>query len=295
MVEDRSTGRRLFVIGNYLFLIGLAVTCVLPLIHILAISFSSSAAASANMVRFWPIDFTTASYDFVLSSERFYQSLWVSVQRVVLGVLVNMVLTVLVAYPLSKEVHVFRWRTAYAWFFVLTTLINGGLITTYLVVRQTGLLDTIWSLILPGAVPVFNVVLLMNFFRTLPRELEEAALIDGAGHWTVLWRIYLPLSTPALATICLFVAVGHWNEWFSGLIYMNSQENYPLQSYIRQVIASTDPIALARQQDFQALRSISDRTVKAAQIFLAALPILLVYPFLQRYFVGGLVLGSVKE
>lgn len=288
------TSRRAFVVFNYTFLILLALLSVLPLVQLLAVSFSTSAAADAGLVTLWPVGLTGAAYQYALSSPQFLTSLGVSLKRVVLGTAVNMVLTTLIAYALSKEPAAFRWRTVYVWFFVLTMLFQGGLIPLYMVVRGTGLLDTLWALILPRAVLVFNVVLLLNFFRGLPKELEEAALVDGAGHWTVLWRIYLPLSTPALATVGLLTMVMHWNAWFDGIVFMNSPSNYPLQSYLQTVIVERAVVVFAGP-DLELLRQVSNRTFQAAQIFLAALPILAVYPLLQRYFVKGIVLGSVKQ
>jgi len=195
---------------------------------------------------------------------------------------------------LAKEVRQFRYRTAYAWAFVFSMLFSGGLIPMYMLIRSLGMIDTIWALVLPGAIPVFNVVLLLNFYRSLPKELEEAAFMDGAGHWRTLWTLYVPLSLPALATIGLFATVGHWNSWFDGIIYMNSPDNYPLQSYLRTVVVQRDLSSMTYTEALQESRQISDRTLKAAQIFLGALPILLLYPFLQRYFMQGIVLGSVK-
>ena len=284
--------RRLFMIANGLLLVMLALACLFPLLHVLAISFSSGPAVAAGKVVLWPVDFTTAAYDFALSRPAFRSAFVVSVQRVILGTLVNMALTVLVAYPLSKENSVFPSRTVYTWFFIVTMLVGGGLIPLYMVVRWTGLLDSIWALVLPNAVPVFNVVLLMNFFRGLPRELEEAAFVDGASHWEVLFRIYLPLSMPALATLTLFSFVMHWNSWFDGLIFMNSPENYPLQSYLQTLVIGQDLSQFS--MDPTLLQLVSNDTFKAAQIFIGALPILLLYPFLQRFFVKGIVLGSVK-
>ncbi|HYI24512.1 MAG TPA: carbohydrate ABC transporter permease [Thermomicrobiales bacterium] len=284
--------RRLFVIANGIALALLAVACLFPLVHVLAISFSAGPAVSAGKVILWPVDFTTSAYDFALSRPAFRSAFVVSVQRVILGTVVNMVLTVLVAYPLSKENDVFPMRTVYTWFFIVTMLVSGGLIPLYMVVRWTGLLDSIWALVLPVAVPVFNVVLLMNFFRGLPKELEEAAFVDGASHWEVLFRIYLPLSMPAIATLTLFSFVMHWNSWFDGLIFMNSPDNYPLQSYLQTLVIGQDLSQFS--MDPKLLQLVSNDTFKAAQIFIGALPILVLYPFLQRYFVKGIVLGSVK-
>jgi len=293
MVESYSPGRKVFIGANYAALALLSLLCLIPLIHVLAVSFSSSQAATAGLVKLWPVDFTLSSYRFVLAKPEFLKSIGVTLTRVAIGLTVNMALTILVAYPLSKEVGRFPYRTLYVWIFVVTMLFYGGLIPQYMIVKYTGIMDSIWALVLPGAVPIFNVVLLLNFFRGLPRELEEAAFIDGAGHWTTLWRIMVPLSAPALATLTLFATVGHWNSWFDGLIFMNSPDHYPLPSYLQTVVINRD-LSLVSAADMKSLAEVSDRTAKAAQILLGALPILLVYPFLQRFFMKGIVLGSVK-
>ncbi len=282
-----------FTIVNNCFLVLAALLCIIPLIHILAVSFSSSSAAAAGKVVFWPVEFSLNSYAYVAKRAAFWHSMLISVERIALGGVVNLVLTILCAYPLSKEKKEFRFRTFYAWAFFITMLFNGGLIPWYIIIKQMGLLDKIWALVLPGAVPVFSVILLLNFFREIPKELNEAAFIDGAGHWTTLWRVIVPVSTPALATITLFSLVGHWNSWFDGMILMNKAENYPLQSYIQTIVVQRSYSMLSRQE-ISELATISDRTLRASQIFLGTLPIVLVYPFLQKYFVKGIVLGGVK-
>lgn len=289
-----SIGYRIFNVWNIVFLVSLSIICILPLVHVLALSFSNSSAAGAGLVKLWPIGFTTNSYEFILKKPAFLNSLVVTLERVFLGTFINMMITLLVAYPLSKETQTFRFRTLYAWLFVFTILFSGGLIPWYMTVKWTGIMDTIWALVLPGAVPVFNIILLLNFFRGLPKELEESSSIDGASHWTTLWRIYAPLSMPALATIGLFTIVGHWNAWFDGLILMKSHDNYPLSTYLQTILVSID-LTKVSGESMKDLSEVSDRTAKSAQIFLGALPILLVYPFLQKYFVKGIVLGSVKE
>jgi len=192
----------------------------------------------------------------------------------------------------------FRGRTVIAWFFVLTILFNGGLIPSYMIVRYTNIMDTLWALVLPGALPVFSMLVVMNFMRGLPSELSEAAYIDGATHIQTLVRIILPVSTPTLATVTLFSFVGHWNSWFDGLIYMNSTNNYPLQSYLQTIIINPEAFFRTSYTIMDELRAyievVSARTSSAAQLFLATVPILMVYPFLQRYFTTGLVIGSVK-
>jgi putative aldouronate transport system permease protein len=269
----------------------LGILCLLPVINIIAFSLSSSAAANSGQVTFWPIDFSLDAYTYIMDEPRFGNSFLVSLRRVSLGLVISCLLTLLTAYPLSKESIRFRPRTYYVWFYVTTILFSGGLIPTYMVVRSYGLLDSIWALVLPGALQVFNITLMLNFFRGLPKELDESAFVDGAGHWTILFRIYLPLSLPSLATIALFTMVGHWNAWFDGLIYMNRSDNYPLQTYLQTIVTNPD---MSRVMNFAELKNISTRTVKTAQIIVAMLPIVVVYPFLQRYFVKGIVLGSVK-
>ncbi|GBF76988.1 hypothetical protein PA598K_05508 [Paenibacillus sp. 598K] len=289
-----SASRRVFLIFNYVFLIGVGLLCLLPIIHILAVSLSSRGAATAGAVGLWPVDLTWSSYQYVLTKPQFLTSMGVTAQRVVLGTSLSMFLTLIIAYPLSKEARVFQLRTFYAWFFVFTTLFSGGLIPWYMTVRDTGLIDSIWALVIPGAVPVFNVILLLNFFRGLPKELEESCFMDGGSYWSSLWRIYAPLSLPAMATVTLFTIVGHWNSWFDGLILMNTPEKYPLSSYLQTVIVQENLNKISADQAAM-LADVSNRTFKAAQIFVGSLPILLVYPFLQRFFVKGIVLGSVKE
>lgn len=289
-------GSRAFDIFNYIFLAAVAFLCLLPIINVLAISFSSSAKASAGLVKLLPQDFNIQSYKYALTKPQFLSSFLISVKRVVLGLLINIICTILTAYPLSKNPKELTGRNFYAWFMFVTMIFSGGLIPQFMVVKQTGLMNTIWALILPGAVPVFNVIILMNFFKQVPKEIVESAVVDGAGHLTILLKLFLPLSTPALATITLFTVVGHWNEWFSGMIYMTKPENYPLQTYLQSIIVVRDSstLATASKETLEMLSTVSDRTLKSAQIFIAAAPILAIYPFVQRYFMKGLTMGSVK-
>lgn len=293
MVESKHPATILFKILNYALLTILALSCLIPLIHVFAISLSSRAAATGGLVVLWPVDFTLESYKYVARRAAFWNSMLVTVERVVVGVGLNMFFCILCAYPLSKETSQFHARSVYVWYFFLTMLISGGLIPLYMIIRLTHLDGSFWSLVIPGAVPVYNIILLLNFFRQTPRELEEAGIMDGASQWTIMWRIYVPTSTAALATVGLYSTIYHWNEWFNGILYLKMPEQYPLQSYLRSVVIDTKLVNMGAN-DWQALALVSDKTVKCAHIFLAALPILLVYPFLQRFFVKGLVLGSVK-
>lgn len=287
-----SLGRRIFIVFNYTFCILLALLCVLPLVHILAISLSDEVAVNAGTVTLWPVDFTLASYEYILGEDKFFRAMGVSVIRVILALVIGMIMNVLAAYPLSKVKRQFRARQGYVWYFMVTMMIGGGLIPTYLVIANLGLLDSIWALVLPSAVNAYNIILLQNYMKSLPEEIMESAFVDGAGHWRNLFQIVLPLCKPVLATLVLFIAVAHWNSWFDGLIYMNNVRNYPLQSYLQTIVTEID-ISLIQNVEDLAL-NVTQKGNKSAQIFLAMMPILCVYPFLQKYFVGGIVMGSVK-
>ena len=289
-------GATIFDIMNCAFLIFSALICILPIINVLAVSFSSSGAAAAGEVKLWPVEFNIASYKHSLTKPQLLSSFLISVERVGLGLVISMLCTILAAYPLSKESKELYGRNAYAWFFFITMIFSGGLIPWYMTIKQVGLMDNIFALVLPGAVSVFNIIILLNFFRQLPREINESAYVDGAGHWTILWRIYVPLSIPSLATLILFTAVVHWNSWFDAMILMSTPAKYPLQTYLQSIIVVRDMamMANATQDQLKELSQVSDRTLKSSQIFIAALPVLALYPFLQKYFVKGLVLGSVK-
>lgn len=295
-MQKVSIGEKVFKVFNYIFLTMAGLICILPMLHLLAISFSSKTAATAGYVILWPVEFTTMAYKFILDKPEFLKAFLRTLERLFFGIPVSLFLVVLIAYPLSKSNRDFKWRTIYVWVFVITMLFSGGLIPLYMTVNALGLIDSIWALILPQAVPAFYIVLVLNFFRGLPRALEESAFIDGASHWRVLWNIYLPLSTPVLATVTLFLAVSHWNSWFDGLIFMNSPENYPLQSYLQIVIIQATSLVGSHmnQDQWKIMDTVSDKTAKAAQIIIGAIPILLAYPFLQKYFIKGIMLGSVK-
>lgn len=297
-ISKTSTGRKVFVVVNYLLLTIIALSCIVLFINLLAISLSDKTAVAANAVSFWPVGFNTAAYKFILDNIAFTRSLLISIARVGIGVPLNILLIVFTAYPLSKSNSDFRMRSVFSWFFVVTILFNGGLIPTYMTVKYTGLMDSLFALIIPLALNVFNMLVVMNFMRNLPKELEEAAYIDGAGHFQTLFKVILPVSKPTIATVTLFSFVWHWNSWFDGIIYMNRVEKYPLQSYLQTVVINPEAFFRNATNISQELANymnlVSARTTNAAQLFLATIPVLMVYPFLQKYFTTGLVLGSVK-
>jgi ABC-type glycerol-3-phosphate transport system permease component len=219
------------------------------------------------------------------------------VKRVLFGGLLNFALNIMMAFALSKDSKEFRMRNTYMWFLVFTMLFSGGIVPWFMTIKSYGMLDSMWALILPHAVQVFNVILLMNFFRNLPKELSEAAEIDGAGPWYIMLRLFVPLSLPAIATVTLFSIVFHWNSFFDGLILMNSQDHYPLQTYIQTLVAQLSAQAMTSMSPDQLAEAmaVSNRTFNAAKIIISMIPILLIYPFIQRFFIHGITLGSVKE
>lgn len=296
MKEYKSKGRVVFNIFNYIFISFMMLSCLVPLIHILALSFSGAAYTDSNMVTLIPKGFTLAAYKYVMKNEMFWRAFGITLTRLVIGVPLGLLLTILAAYPLSKEEHYFPARKIYMWLFMFVMIFNAGLVPTYLLVKDLNLMDTIWALVLPMGVNVFNIVLMMNFFRGIPREIEESALVDGARQHTILWKLYLPLAKPSIATITLFTFMGHWNSWMDGRIYMNSTSNYPLQTYLQNVLQSSDQVLLNsnNMQSIVERMAVSGQNLRAAQLFISMVPLLLIYPFLQKYFTTGLVMGSVK-
>ncbi|GHI00024.1 carbohydrate ABC transporter permease [Neobacillus kokaensis] len=294
MVRDQKLSSRMVDYTIIAFLVIIALLCIAPIWYTVAVSFSEKSAVAGGLVTWRPVQFTLSAYETLLSDGSFFRAFGVSVERVILGGGLNFILTVLMAYPLSRSSKQFKMRNIYMWFIIFTMLFSGGLIPLFLTIESYGLLDTIWALVLPGAVPVFNVILLLNFFRAIPKELDEAADMDGAGPWYKLFRIYLPLSVPALATITLFSVVGHWNSFFDGMIFMTQAENYPLQTYIQQLVVQTD-ISNLTTEELKMIAQMSNKTLNAAKIVISMIPILIVYPFVQRYFIHGIMLGSVKE
>ncbi len=297
MVENRSFHSRVRVTVIYGIVLLLGLSCLLPLLNIVAISFSGSAAVSANRVGVIPVDFTLTAYNKILSDGQFWRSFVISVIRVILALALNLAVTVPMAYAMTKSKKEFRARNIYMNLLIFAMLFNGGMIPTYILVRNLGLLNSIWSLVLPGALPIFNVIMLMNFFLGIPKSLEEAALMDGASPFQVLIKIMVPCAKPSIATVSLFSIVGSWNDFFSGLIYMQKVENYPIMTYIQSLNVDIQELLKsgASSSALENVTELSNRNLNAAKIVVAVIPLLLIYPILQKYLITGMVMGSVKE
>lgn len=269
-----------------------AFSWIIVLLHILAVSLSGNGPVTAGRVFLLPIEFTLDAYSYVIKQAAFWKALGVTMLRCILGMAVNFALTILTAYPLSKSQREFPIRTFYAWFMFITTMFSGGLVAYYVLMYNVlHINNTLWVLVLPTALPIFNVVLMINFFREIPGELTEAAVMDGAGHVRILFSLFIPLSKPALATVTLYTFVYHWNSWFDGLIYMDFSEKYPLATFLQRVLVANDNSSMKSVAE---LAQVSERSGHNAQIILAILPILTVFPFVQKYFSEGIMAGGVK-
>lgn len=290
MKIKNSPGYTVFSIFNYAFLILLAAACIVPFIHILAVSLSNQASSTANAVGLFPIGINLKSYEKALSAAAIWKALGVTISRMALGTLYGMFLTIVVAYPLSFSERYFRGRKYYVAFFFITMIFNGGIIPYYILIDNLGLMDSIWPLVL-GSAPIGAIIILLNFYRQLNVSLFESARIDGASHYTVLWKIYFPLSMPSIATLSLMSLIAHWNEWFGGMIYMKSPAKYPLQTYLLTSMQNATQFT----DLYTASSAVSHQSLTAAQTIFTILPVLLAFPVLQKYIKSGLVLGSVKE
>jgi putative aldouronate transport system permease protein len=271
------------------------IVCLAPILNIAAISFSDSAAAATGNVFFLPKRVTLASYAKIITEGTFGRSFMISIVRVIAALFISIPVKVMMAYALSKNKAAYPERNVFMWIAVFTMLFNGGLIPTYIAVKSYGLVNSFWALVLPMVMNVWDMIIMMNFFRSVPGEIEEAAFMDGADAFQTLIKVFLPISLPMLATIALFTVVNHWNDFFLGLIYINDPKNFPIQTYIRGLSVQMDLSTITDPRMLAERLKVSSITFNAAKIVISMLPIICVYPFLQRYFVKGLIMGSVKE
>ena len=284
-----SVGARVGKGVNYALLTVVALICLLPFVHMIAKSFSGAVAVSAGKVTFWPLDPTLNTYRYVLQDGLFFSSFRNSVIITGSGTLIALSITTMAAYPLSKQ-H-FRGRKVILLLYVFTMLFYGGMVSIYVFMRTLNLLNTLVCQVIPLVLSQYNVFIMKTFFEGLPEAIEESAHIDGAGHLRTLFYIVLPLALPSLATIGLFYAVGYWNSYYHAMLFVTRPNVKPLQMYLYELITKTqnlyevDPVIAA---------GLSSSGMQAAAIVVSTMPILLVYPFLQRYFVKGLTIGSVK-
>jgi len=285
-----SRKERIFLLINNILLAILGFITLAPFLHVLAKSLSNEADVSAGLVTFWPKGLNLKMYKVVLGSEEFVRSFGISVFITITGTILSVLIVSFAAYPLSKKY--FKGRKCMSFVFVFTMLFSAGMIPSFLLIKNLGLIDKIWVLIVPGLFSTFNMILMRNYFYTIPPSLEESAKMDGSPNVIIFFKIYLPLSMPALATIAVYTAVGYWNSYMSALMYINNKTLYPLQMYLRQMVIDTDAGLVNLNPE---LINLNPEALRCSIIVSATVPILLIYPFLQKYFVKGVVLGAVKE
>ncbi len=297
MIESKTIGSRIRVGVTYAIVIILAILCLFPVWNMVCMSFSSATMITANKVSIIPREFTLEAYKLILKDSQFWKSFWTSIIRVGLGLAINLTMIVLLAYPLSKTTRQFNGRNFCMTILIIAMLFSGGMIPTYLLVKELGMLNSVWSLVLPNAVPIANMIMAMNFMAALPDSMEEAAIIDGASPMQVLLKIILPCSKPSMATMALFSIVGHWNDFYDGLIYMTKVKDYPLMTYIQAIEVEIDSL-ITENLSLEALTKlyeVSGKNLNAAKIVVATVPLMLIYPLLQKYLIHGIVMGAVKE
>lgn len=289
-MQKEGPSRHIFLVLNYTFFTLYALLALFPLLHLAAISLSKASYADAGLVVLIPKGFNTKAYEFIFSDTIFFTVFFNSIKRIATGVPLNLLMIVLAAYPLSRPKHELKNRSFFSWFFIITMLFSGGMVPMYMLVNALRLPNTMLALILPGAVPIFSVILMINFFKQVPGDFHEAAEIDGASEYRILFNIYIPLSMPSVITVTLFSIVSHWNSWFDGILYMDFIEKFPLQSYLQSVVIDTS----SNIDNLIDRNYISQITVDNARLFLAVIPIALMYFPMQKYFVKGLTLGGIK-
>ncbi|KRE98520.1 ABC transporter permease [Paenibacillus sp. Soil766] len=289
MTQDKTIGNRIFDLINCALLLIIALVCVLPFVYVLAVSFTSPSEVARGGMILWPKEWSLASYRYIFSTNTLFRSMLVSIYITVVGTLINLLFTALMAYPLAKAN--LRGRQFILLAVLFTMLFGGGMIPTYFVVKSLHLTNTLWSLMIPSAISAFNLIVLKNFFQQIPDGLEDSARIDGCNDVSVLFRIVLPLSLPAMATFGLFYAVGHWNQFFNAILYINDNTKWPIQVLLREIVILASSSIGDNTIDTTEIQPL---TIRMAVIVFATIPILLVYPFLQKHFAKGVMLGSVK-
>ena len=268
-----------------------SLLCLVPIVHIFAVSFSSNGPITSGKVTLFPIEWNANAYISVLKDFTMVRSLLFTIVLVVIFTVISMMMTVIAAYPLTKQN--LKGRNFFLLLIVFTMFFSGGLIPDYLLIKNLHLLDTMWSLILPGMINTFYLIIMKTFFSSIPIELEESARMDGAGHFKVLWNVILPLSLPVIATLSLFYAVGRWNSFMDALIYITNPHLYPIQLRLYEMVINNQVNDMTASEGFNAAAPIPE-SLKSASIMFATVPILLVYPWLQRYFISGIMIGAVK-
>ncbi|CAM3803853.1 MULTISPECIES: carbohydrate ABC transporter permease [Paenibacillus] len=290
----QSRSERIAGICIYIILSLISLVVLYPLYFVLIASISAPETVMRGEVWLWPKELSFVGYERLFANKEIIQGFLNTVLYTVTGTALNLVMTIAAAYPLSRAD--FKGRNGFMLIIVFTMFFSGGMIPSYLLVKELGMLDTIWAMIIPSAVSVWNIIIMRTFFQnSIPKEMQEAAFIDGCSNMRVLFRIVLPLSGPILAVMVLFYAVGHWNSYFTALIYLSDRSNYPLQLFLREILVQGQMQEMVDISDDSLARSLMDaEAIKYAAVIVTNLPMLLLYPFLQKYFVKGVMIGAIK-
>ncbi len=288
----QTTGEKLFGAANVVVLAVIALLCVYPFVYTLSISLSTASEASREGFHFYPREISLVSYRMVLTNPNIVTGYINTLVRTALGTILTLIAVCVAAYPLSRREM--PHRAMFTFIIVFTMLFGGGMVPRYLLVKNLGLINTVWALIVPGMITAFNVIIVKNFFQSLPESLVESARIDGASEWKVLFRLYIPLSKPVLATVALWTAVAHWNAWFDALLYITDDKKQVLQTFLQRIVIESSTQMMELGVTDSSLIQFTAETIKAATIIVTILPIICVYPFVQKYFVKGIMLGGVK-
>jgi putative aldouronate transport system permease protein len=291
MLHKKTIGDRCLDLFIYLFLLLMGAVTLLPLANVLSKSVSDESAVISGKVGILPVGFQLQTMKYVISSNQFINSIGISLLVMIAGTVLAIALTALTAYPLSKRN--LPGISFIMLLFIFTMLFNGGIIPNYLLMKELHLINSLWSLILPALISVFNMLVIKSYYESLPESLEESAKMDGARNFTVLFRIVIPLSGPVLATIALFYAVYYWNDYFNPMLYINDAGLKPLQLYLRDIVMDADSSS-AMNKSVDDMMNVSPEGVRSATVIASIIPMLLVYPYLQKHFVKGVLIGSVK-
>lgn len=289
----KSAAQKIFDTVNILIMLFIVCVTVYPILYTLAVSFSDEGAILSGKVTFFPIDATLNAYEKIVVQENFWIGYKNTIVYSVIGTVIGMFMMTLCAYPLTKKF--LPGQSFFNKMITITMFFSGGIIPNYLLVVSLGMRNTIWSIVLPGAISVWNMTIMRTFFSGIPESLEEAAAVDGLNPLQTLIKIILPLSTPMLSTMALFTIVYYWNSWFPALIYLDSNDKYPVTIFLRNIINGAQVAVMNPNVTAEELLNQPAESLKSAAIILTALPILCVYPFVQKYFVQGMMIGSVKE
>lgn len=288
----RTVGSRAFDVFNVIFMLLFLLVTLYPFWYVVIVSLSDGKAVLSGQVSLWPVNITLDTYRVVLRDSSIITGFKNTVIYTTLGTFINLLCTSLCAYPLSRPDLLGKKQVM--GMIVFTMFFSGGMIPAYLVMNQMQLIDTIWAMVLPGAISTYNMIVMRTFFMGIPESLHESACLDGANDWQVLVRIVLPLSMPIMATMLLFYAVGHWNSYMNALLYLNSKSLFPLQSILRNMVVDGQLSEAQTQVGGGSSFTVIETTMKYATIVVSTLPILLIYPFVQKYFVKGVMIGSIK-